>query len=45
MSSKPTSSVFIREAIDAGMSSSKEIVAYVQGKRGVVMMPSLANNV
>ncbi len=45
MASKPNSSALIREAIDAGVTSPKEIADRVQEKHGVEVEPSLVNNV
>jgi hypothetical protein len=45
MSTKPSSSALIREAIDARGSSPKEIAAWVQAKHGVEVKPSLIHNV
>jgi hypothetical protein len=43
MADKPSSSSLIREAIDAGVSSPKEITAYVQKNHGVQVKASLVS--
>jgi hypothetical protein len=43
MPSKPNSSALIREAIDAGVSSPKEIAAWVQENHVVEVKPSLVS--
>lgn len=43
MPAKPNSSALIREAIDAGITSPKEITAYVQKNHGVEVKASLVS--
>src|SRR4051794_11058436 len=45
MADKPNGSALIREAIDAGITSPKEIAAWVQETHGVEVKTSLVNNV
>ena len=45
MADKPSSSSLIREAIDAGVSSPKEIAAWVKSTHGVEVKISLVNTV